>query len=332
MTADLFKKLGKSALRIIAALAVILGVPALGYLIWQPGSDAPLPDFADNAIWIGHGWLGDDAWFTRNGRDPAEFRREGKISALFQKLADHRIRTVYPHLCPARPDGKIAAYDDAQLERFLDLAEKYGIKVIPWTGGVLGDSARPDDENWRKKFIASVEELLKKHPRLAGVQINIEPLPSGDADLLRLLDELRPAVNGKTLSVAAYPPPTRWHRFPDVHWRLAYINRITRHCDQLAVMMYDTAIPLEKFYIKLMTDWTQQLVGAVHPTGCELLLGIPAYEDAGVGYHHPRVENIDSALRGISACDRKTGIGGIAIYCGWEMNETKWQCWQKFIR
>ena len=325
-------KLGKSALRIAAALAVILGIPALGYLIWQPGNDAPLPEFANNAIWIGHGWLGDDAWFARNGRDPAEFRSEAKIFELLRKLADHRIRTVYPHLCPARPDGRIAAYDDAQVERFLDLAEKHGIKVVPWIGGVLGESARPDDESWRKNFIASAEELLKKHPRLAGVQLNIEPLPSGDADLLRLLDELRPVLNGKTLSVAAYPPPTRWHRFPDLHWRLAYINRIARHCDQLAVMMYDTAIPVEKFYIELMTDWTRQLAGAVRSTGCELLLGIPAYEDAGVGYHHPRVENIGSALRGISASDRLDRIGGIAIYCEWEMNDAKWQRWRKFIR
>ncbi len=127
-------------------------------------------------------------------------------------------------------------------------------------------------------------------------------------------------------------PPTRWHRFPDVHWQLSYINRIARHCDQLAVMMYDTAIPLEKFYVKLMTDWTQQLVSAVRPTGCELLLGIPAYEDVGVGYHHPRVENIGSALRGIAASDRLYRIGGIAIYCEWEMTDAKWQRWRKFMR
>ena len=81
MKSDLPAKLGKSALRIIAALAVILGIPALGYLFWQPGSNAPLPEFANNAIWIGHGWLGDDAWFARNGRTPAEFRSETKISA-----------------------------------------------------------------------------------------------------------------------------------------------------------------------------------------------------------------------------------------------------------
>ena len=328
----MLQKLGKSALRITAALTVIFGVPALGYLIWQPGCETPLPAFADNAVWIGHGWLGDDAWFVRNGRDPAEFRTDEKISALFSRLKENKIAVVYPHLCPACFDGRIAAYDDAQVERFLELAEKYGIKVIPWIGGVLGGSARPDDEIWRRNFIASVEELLKKHPRLAGVQINIEPLPSGDADLLRLLDELRPVMAKKTLSVAAYPPPTRWHRFPDVHWRLAYINRVARHCDQLAVMMYDTAFPLEKFYIELMTDWTRQLAGAVRSTGCELLLGIPAYEAAGVGYHQPRVENISSALRGIAASDRKNGINGIAIYCEWEMDENKWECWRKFIR
>ncbi len=63
-----------------------------------------------------------------------------------------------------------------------------------------------------------------------------------------------------------------------------------------------------------------------------VILGIPAYEDAGVGYHHPHVENISSALRGIAASDRKNEIGGIAVYCEWEMDENKWQCWRKFIR
>ena len=64
MRDGLLEKLGKSVLRIATALAIALGVPALGYLIWQPGSEMPLPDFANNAIWIGHGWLGDDAWFA----------------------------------------------------------------------------------------------------------------------------------------------------------------------------------------------------------------------------------------------------------------------------
>ena len=53
--------------------------------------------------------------------------------------------------------------------------------------------------------------------------------------------------DNSVLSVAAYPPPTKWHRFPDVHWHGSYMHKVADRCDQLAVMMYDTAIPLEKF-------------------------------------------------------------------------------------
>ncbi len=332
MRSEFLKKISKSGLRIITALAVILGIPALVYLLWQPGSDEKLPEYANNAIWLGHGWLGDDTWFAVNGRDPDDFRSVEKISALFRQLSDHRISTVFPHLCPARGDGRIAAYDDEQIELFLDEAAKYHIQVIPWVGGVFGESARPSDDVWRGNFIGSIDELLKKHPRLAGVQINIEPWPEYEVGFLKLLDELRPLMAGKILSVAAYPPPTVWHRFPDVHWRLAYIHRLAGHCDQMVVMMYDTAIPLEKFYINLVSSWSDELVVSTRSGGCELLLGIPAYEDADSGYHHPQAENISAALRGISDSSHKDGIDGIAIYCHWEMDENKWRIWREFIQ
>ena len=326
------KKIGRSALRIGIALAVLLGVPALCYLIWQPGEDTTFPAFPDNAIWIGHGWLGDDGWFDRNGRNRGDFRSGEKISALFRKLADNRISVVHPHLCPARKDGRIAPCDSAQTERFLTLAEQYGIRVVPWVGGVLFDSARPDDRRWRQKFISSIGELLEKHPKLAGVQVNIEPLPDGDRDFLRLLEELRPRMRGKILGVAAYPPPTRWQENPHVHWQERYLREVAGRCDQLTVMMYDTAIPLAKFYTKLMTDWTESLTGIVRSGKCRLVLGIPAYEDPGVGYHRAGAENIISALRGISAARRNGEISGIALYCEWEMTEAKWRQWRGFIR
>ena len=323
-------KLAKSILRIIAALALVFGVLAGCYWIWQPGSNASLPVFADNAIWLGHGWLGDDGWFKRNNRNMADFRDVEKCAVLMQKLRDNGIATVYPHLCPAQSNGRIASYDDQQIERFLDIAAQCGIKVIPWIGGVLGESARPADEKWRGNFISSVDELLKNHPRLAGVQVNIEPMPSGDVDFLRLLEELRPVTVGRKLCVAAYPPPTRWHPVSDVHWDLDYIRQVASYCDQLAAMMYDTAIPLEKYYIALMKKWTRELSEAVQTTGCELILGIPAYEDADVGYHHPKVENLSSALKGISAAKPGDPIKGIAIYCEWEMNASKWDEWRKY--
>ena len=116
-----------------------------------------------------------------------------------------------------------------------------------------------------------------------------------------------------------------------MHRNLPYLQQVANHCDKLVVMMYDTALPWEKFYIALMQDWTRELAETIAPTRCELILGIPAYEDAGVGYHRPEVENISSALKGISATMPQDAIHGIALYCEWEMDAAKWQQWRRFM-
>ena len=95
----------------------------------------------------------------------------------------------------------------------------------------------------------------------------------------------------------------------------------------MAVMMYDTAIKLEKFYIRLMTQWTRELQEMSTGGNCKLLLGVPAYEDAGSGYHHPEVENLTSALAGIQAAEPGGNYIGCAIYCEWEMTPEKWRIW-----
>ena len=131
------KKLLQSFCRITLTLAIIIGLPALAYSLWSPGSDEPLTKLNNNAIWLGHGWLGDDSWFHRNKRDVNNFRNTEKITELFRKLSENKISTVYPHLCPAQLNGNIAPYDSGQIERFLDLAAQYNIKVIPWISGVF---------------------------------------------------------------------------------------------------------------------------------------------------------------------------------------------------
>jgi len=178
-----------------------------------------------------------------------------------------------------------------------------------------------------------VLDLLQGHPRLAGVQVNIEPMPSGNPDFLTLLDELRQAMpTGKILSVAAYPPPTRWHPFPEGHWEESYFRQVAKRADQLAPMMYDTAIPLQKIYQHLMSTWTVDILNWSGDT--QVLLGVPAYDDEGVLYHSPRVENLRNALLGIheglSRFKSLSGnYAGIAIYSEWEMDEQEWHYFKR---
>lgn len=323
--------------RIAGMVIVIVLCVWAGYWLWSPGRNSLPLDSRElkNGIWLGHGWFADDAYFRRNpNRKAARFHDPAEVRKLLRELKSRHIHYVYPHMCPAQPDGSLPGHDPSRIAAFLDAADESGIQVIPWIGGVLDESARIHDSAWRKRFCTSVGDLLAAHPRIAGVQINVEPLPDGDAAFLKLLAELKPVLAGKILSVAAYPPPTWWHPFPNVHWSPEYLRQTAGHADQLCVMMYDTALRYEKFYIALMRSWTCELINAVSDTRGELLFGLPAYDDADTGYHNPGVENLHSALSGCAA-----GLAGVttksftgfAIYCEWEMTPEKWSVWDKFL-
>ena len=104
---------------------------------------------------------------------------------------------------------------------------------------------------------------------MAGVHINIEPMPSSNPHFLTLLEELSNAIpEGKILSVAAYPPPSLWHPMKEVHWDESYYRQVSSQTDQLAVMMYDTAIHFPKVYQNLMA-------GACLVTGFKGSAGCP---------------------------------------------------------
>ncbi|MBN1514454.1 MAG: glycoside hydrolase family 18 protein [Phycisphaerae bacterium] len=310
---------------------LLAGVGSAAYVCWSPGKDFTdgRHDRGHNAIWLQHGWLADDAWFSGDAGDALKLRLRDseEIARLAQILRMHRITDVFPHLCPAGPNGQLPGLDPGQVQRFLDGTQ--GIRVIPWVGGVRGVHCLPDVPAWRHGFVASVRELLASFPGFAGVHLNIEPWPSGDADLLELLDELRAALPpGKILSVAAYPPPTVWHRFPDVHWEQEYFREVAGRVDQVSVMMYDTSLRWAKPYRRLIAQWTTEVL--IWSAGTPVLLGLPAYDDTGVGYHHPAVENLEHALAGVHAglCSLDalpSHYQGIALYSEWEMDDDEWR-------
>lgn len=316
--------------RVLMAAFILLTMIMLvfAYAAWHPGRLVRdgRHDLRTNAIWLQHGWMGDDDWFQRNKRDKSRFRDARQMARLASKLRFHGIKYVFPHVCPCQPDGKIARHDEPNTEIFLD--QLSDLKVIPWVGGIVGTHCFIDSREWRSRFIASILDLFARHPRLAGVQVNIEPMISGDTDFLDLLQELRQAMpRDKILSIAAYPPPTKWHPFPRVHWGRKYYQQVAQHADQIAVMMYDSAIRLQKVYQKVMSAWTRDVL--TWGQGTEILLGVPVYDDATVLYHSPKVENIQNALFGIHAGllrfeSLPENYRGLAVYSEWEMDDEEW--------
>lgn len=313
----------------ILTLAIFLG----SYTAWQPGRDIRdgRHDLGKNGIWLSHGWLGGDKWFAENSKtnELPKYRDLASIHALAEKLRRYHIQDVFPHLCPSDPYGKLPEVDNEQVEQFL--SELHDFRVIPWVGGTAGPSTRTGNAKWRTGFIESITNLLAAHPGFVGVQINIEPLTSGDKDFLKLLEEVHASLpKGKILSIAAYPPPTRWQPSSEVHWDQNYFREVARRSDQLAVMMYDTGVRVPKLYERLMVKWTAEELK--WSEGKPVLLGIPTYMDANVGYHNPKVENMRTALLGIHQAladsTLPTNYQGVAVYCEWETDETEWNYFQ----
>ena len=187
----MWERLKRPPWRTVVPGATLLLAFWCGYLLWKPGLDIRngRHDRGRNGLWLAHGWLGADAWFIRNGKtnEYSKYRDPSRLRELAEKLQRYHITDVFPHLCPAEPDGHLPAFDDSQAERVLDgLA---GIRVMPWIGGPDGGSVRLQNSKWRAVFTNDVAGLLTAHPRFAGVHLNIEPVPSGDTNFLSFLQE-----------------------------------------------------------------------------------------------------------------------------------------------
>lgn len=290
-------------------------------------------DKGENGIWVQHGWLGDDVWFKSTGNNKSDFRSKRKVLELARRLRDHRIAYVYPHLCPTAETGELPGVDHEQTELVLDGLQD--IRVVPWVGGVYRKHCLPESKEWRTNFISSVRALLDTHPRLAGVQINIEPMPSGHPEYLLLLSELKSALpKGKMLSVAAYPPPTDFQPNMLVHWEEDYFKDVSQRVDQMVPMMYDTAIRAPNEYVALMTKWTRESLLWAGKT--DVLLGLPAYDDAWAGYHDPKVENLENSLIGfkrglLGFSIPPNNYRGVALYCDWEMDSEEWKTFSRIF-
>ncbi|MBI4832560.1 MAG: glycoside hydrolase family 18 protein [Candidatus Lindowbacteria bacterium] len=268
----------------LSAAVFLLILLLVGYRVWQPGEDIRdgRNDRLRNGIWLQHGWLGDDSWFSRNAKENqiSNFRNRKNIESLAASLRSHHIQYIFPHMAPTSVDGDLSFIDSEQARQFFGVLQEF--QVMPWVGGIEGKQVFLKKSVWRENFAKSIGKFLREYPSAAGIHLNIEPMRSGNPEFLALLEEVRRNVpEGKTLAVAAYPPSTFLHPYPDVHWSKRYYRDVAARCDLLAVMMYDTALPNKKLYRNLMADWTRKTIG--WSKGAKVLLGLPTYHDADSG-------------------------------------------------
>jgi hypothetical protein len=197
---------------------------------------------------------------------------------------------------------------------------------------LLGESTHGTHEFYAAR--ADITMRLIREAGFDGIQWDYESCPDGDRSFLALLEETRSALPPGTLLSAAVPvwmPPP----LSSIGWTEDYFGQVSKRCDQLAVMCYDTGFFLPRSYVWLVSQQVIRVtraVGSANPA-CRVIFGLPTY-DEGAWSHWSHAESLAMGLRGVQdgiesgRADMRV-FAGIAPFADYTTSEGEWRLLQK---
>ncbi|MFD5495863.1 glycoside hydrolase family 18 protein [Streptomyces sp. NPDC001812] len=280
-----------------------------------------------DALWLGHAWV--------DGR-----KKDADVTALARRLDGTGIRDLYVHTGPMEHDGTLPESRYPEAGWLIDAVHRElpGVRVQAFLGDVLAtegpDGMRLERTATRAAVVRSAGQVLDVG--YDGVHLDLEPLHSGDRDYLSLLDDLRAVTRARDaqLSVAAHQidPLPALHTVAGLFaehpkwWSQEFFGQVARRVDQIAVMSYDTAQPLEGTYGGYVALQTSLALEVTPPT-THLLMGLPFYHESNFS-HWGHAETVAAAVRGVrlglSRTDADRKLFGVAPYIDFAATETNW--------
>ncbi|MFJ7339306.1 hypothetical protein ACIQU3_03200 [Streptomyces sp. NPDC101110] len=285
-----------------------------------------------DALWLGHAWV--------DGR-----KKDADVTALARRLRDTGIRDLYVHSGPLEHDGTLPESVHPRARWFIDAVHDRlpGVRVQAFLGDVV---ATESDEGMRLADPTTRRAVLRSTRRILdigydGLHLDLEPLHSGDRNYLRLLDALHRETRARDalLSVAAH----QIDPLPGLHtlrggltghpkwWSQEFFGQVARRVDQIAVMTYDTAQPLESTYGGYVAQQTSLALEAT-PSSTDLLMGLPFYWENDVS-HRGHAETVPAAVRGVrlglSRTDADRARFGVALYIDYTATEENWRAYEE---
>ncbi|WP_411108253.1 hypothetical protein [Streptomyces sp. c-19] len=320
----------------VLGLVLVLVVPPLfGALALRVSYAGDLREDArtrgKDAIWLGHAWV--------DGR-----RKDADLAAFAERIKGTGIRDLYVHAGPLEHDGTLPAARYPRAKWLIDAVHRTmpGIRVQAWLGDILAtegpDGLHLEKAGSRAAVVTSARQILDAG--FDGVHFDLEPLLSDDAHYLSLLDDLGKLTRSRTalLSVAAH----QIDPLPGLHsvngavsgsekwWSQEFFGQVARRVDQIAVMSYDTWMPLESLYGGYVAQQTS-LALEVTPESTDLLMGLPFFHEDDLG-HHDNAETVDAAVRGTRLGLGRTDPGrqrfGVALYVDFAAKEGDWAAYR----
>ncbi len=314
-----------------ALISIVVILLTLRACFFRPGTQLSGGHFnrGRNAAWLGVEWS-------------MESHSREQISQLAHHLRDHQISTAYVYVSYLKSTGLFnptyayakdfvaelkVAYPEVDVQAWFGIP----VQTLPGTPGPSGyiDLA---DSTLRARIV-ELSRYAVNELGFDGVHLDPEPVISGEANLLQLLDEVRRGIGTARLSISGreitplLPEAdiviNRWFT-----WRADYYREIAQRVDQIAVMVYDSHAPVTWLYEKWMQFQIIALTNSLKDTAADLFIGIPTSEERTTS-HDPAVENMVSGLSGLliglnDLESRPERVTGVAIYPYWETSDDEW--------
>jgi len=306
-------------------IALALGALVADYYLYPRWATVRGPDFntGANGLWLRYWWY----FGERSDRDREQ---------LAQQLTRNEIRYAYFHVRYVTASGTLRYHYPQPARRLVQAlhAAAPGVEVLAWVyagnARAAGGPIQLADARVRENMVREARWLVEECG-FDGVQWDYEVCRDGEEPFLDLLRQTRAALpRGKLLSVAA----PMWMPLPlsarGEGWTEAYFAQVAAACDQVAVMCYDSGIPLPRAYVWLVRQQAIHVTRAVAASQapCRVLLGLPTYE-AGPRSHYPHAENLRLALQGVReglADPRSDGsvFAGVALFADYTTDAQEW--------
>ena len=315
--------------RVLAAAAAILIVIVVAGFVLAHQASGPAAGWAvstgHDGLWLGPGWL------TGSGPGPAD-SAAGR-ARLAARIRASRVADLYVPAGPVNAAGQLtAAPRAASLLGWLRRTFPHVTVCAGLTGAVGRGHLDLDDGATQQHLVATARSLLRAG--FAGISYDLSPVASGDAGLLTVLTRTR-ALHPAVLSVdtpkleplSGMGLPTALIMRHPVFWRASYLSQVASRVSQVAVLGFDTGVPLSSWYSGYAEHETAVALRSV-PARVGLVMAAPANggsdESVAATIHGARVA-LTAAGRGRAA---SFGVGlytaGTATAADWSAYQAEW--------
>ncbi len=308
---------GFVAARVAAAAAAIVIVFVVAGFFLAHQASGPAASWATSSghdgLWLGPGSVAD---VTGRSRLAARIRASG--------VAD-----VYVPAGPVSASGEVTSLPGTASFVAWFRSTFPHVQVCAWLTGTVGRGHLDlDDDATQQALVASARSLL--HAGFTGISYDLAPVASGDAGLLAVLDQTRalhPAVlsvdtpkleplTGMGLSAALIM------RHP-VFWTSAYLGQVASRVSQVAVLGFDTGMPLSSWYSGYVKRETSVALHAV-PASVGLVIAAPA----NGGSDESVAATIHGARVALTATGRRQALFGVGLYTAGTATASDWAAYQ----